>query len=90
MAEYGDKGVLAFAVHPGAVLTDMASRAPSDMQHILVDTPEIAAHALTWLVRERRDWLAGRYFVCQWDVDELQAMKQNILEGDKLKVRMVV
>ena len=66
------------------------ARAPSDMQHILVDTPEIAAHALTWLVRERRDWLAGRYFVCQWDVDELQAMKQNILEGDKLKVRMVV
>lgn len=90
MAEYGDAGVLAFAVHPGAVATDMASKAPAEMQHILVDTPEVAAHAVTWLVRERREWLAGRYFVCQWDVDELEAKKEEIVDGDKLKVRMVV
>ena len=90
MAEYGDAGVLAFAVHPGAVATDMASKAPAEMRHILVDTPEVAAHAVTWLVRERREWLAGRYFVCQWDVDELEAKKEEIVDGDKLKVRMVV
>ena len=90
MAECGDAGVLAFAVHPGAVATDMASKAPAEMRHILVDTPEVAAHAVTWLVRERREWLAGRYFVCQWDVDELEAKKEEIVDGDKLKVRMVV
>ena len=60
MAEYGDRGILAFAVHPGAIATDMASKMPEEMMHFLVDTPEIEAHALTWLVRERREWLAGR------------------------------
>lgn len=90
MAEYGDKGILAFAVHPGSIATEMAAKMPEEMMHIVVDTPEIAAHTLTWLVRERRDWLAGRYFVCQWDVDELEAKKQEIVDGDKLKVRMVV
>ena len=90
MAEYGDKGILAFAVHPGSIATEMAAKMPEEMMHIVVDTPEIAANTLTWLVRERRDWLAGRYFVCQWDVDELEAKKQEIVDGDKLKVRMVV
>ncbi|KZT69454.1 putative oxidoreductase [Daedalea quercina L-15889] len=90
MAEYGDKGVLAFAVHPGAIPTDMGNQMPEDFKHILVDTVEIAAHGITWLVRERREWLAGRYFSCQWDVNELEAKRQEIVEGDKLKVRMVV
>lgn len=54
------------------------------------DTAELPAHATVWLVRERRDWLAGRYFSCQWDVDELLAKKQEIVDGDKLKMRMVV
>ncbi|KZT69463.1 putative oxidoreductase [Daedalea quercina L-15889] len=75
MAEYGEQGVLAFAVHPGSIATDMAAKMPEEMMYVLVDTPEIAAHALTWLVRERRDWLAGRYFCCQWDVNELEAKK---------------
>lgn len=88
MLEYGDKGILAFAVHPGIVTTQMSNKLPADI--IKEDTPEIAAHALTWLVRERRDWLAGRYFACQWDVGELEAKKQEIVDGDKLKVRLVV
>lgn len=29
MSEYGEKGVLAFAVHPGGVMTEMGARMPS-------------------------------------------------------------
>lgn len=29
MSEYGDKGILAFAVHPGGVMTDMGARMPT-------------------------------------------------------------
>ncbi|KZT69455.1 putative oxidoreductase [Daedalea quercina L-15889] len=90
MAEYGDKGVLAFAVQPGAIPTDMGNKLPEGLKFFLVDKVEIAAHGITWLVRERREWLAGRYFSCLWDVDELEAKRQEIVEGDKLKVRMVV
>lgn len=90
VAEYGDKGVLAYAVHPGAVATDMGNQMPDAFKHILVDTPEIAAHGVVWLVREKPEWLSGRYFSCQWDVDELAAKKKEIVEGDKLKIKMVV
>ncbi|KAI0728314.1 putative oxidoreductase [Fomitopsis betulina] len=89
-AEYGAKGVLAHVVHPGEIATDMSHKMPEDFKKRLVDTPEVGAHALTWLVRERREWLAGRYISCQWDVDELLAKRQDIIDGDKLRVRMVV
>ncbi|CCM01538.1 uncharacterized protein FIBRA_03594 [Fibroporia radiculosa] len=88
--EYGSKGVSVFAIQPGAVATDMSSTVPDDMRHFIVDTPEVAAHTMVWLARERRDWLSGRYVSCQWDVEELEAKKQEIIHGDKLKVRMVV
>lgn len=34
--------------------------------------------------------LNGRYVSATWDVDELEAMKDEIVEGDKLKFRLVV
>ena len=90
--EYGDKGVLAYSVHPGAVESDMSVSMPDDMLAlgILVDTPELSAHSLVWLVKERREWLAGRFVDCRWDVETLLAKKREITDGDKLKVRMAI
>jgi hypothetical protein len=34
--------------------------------------------------------LNGRYLSAKWDVDELEAMKDEIVKGGKLKMRMVV
>lgn len=34
-------------------------------------------------------WLAGRYVCAAWDVDVLETMKDEIVGGDKLKVRLV-
>jgi hypothetical protein len=45
---------------------------------------------MTWLTAERRDWLSGRYVSVSWDVEDLEAMKDEIVSGDKLKMRMVV
>ena len=70
--------------------TVMSDKMPDDFKGFLIDTPESAAHTLTWLVRERREWLAGRYFSCQWDVDDLLAKKQEIIDGNKLRIRMIV
>jgi hypothetical protein len=43
-----------------------------------------------WLTKGNRKWLSGRYLSACWNVDELEAKKDEIVEGDKLKVRMVV
>lgn len=85
--EYREKGLLVHSVHPGGVATALARGMPKAMQdRLLNDTPELAGDALAWLVRERREWLAGRYLSAQWDVEELEGMKGRIVEGDLLKL----
>ena len=56
----------------------------------LKDTPELAADTLVFLTQERREWLAGRYLSCTWDVRELLARETEIVDGEKLKMRMVL
>ncbi|KAI9797677.1 MAG: hypothetical protein M1833_005338 [Piccolia ochrophora] len=90
LAEYGEQGVLAFAVHPGNIATDMGRKLPEQVQDMLTDTPELAADTIAFLTKERREWLAGRYISCQWDMDEFLAKKDEIVQDDKLKVRLVV
>lgn len=45
---------------------------------------------MVWLTKGSREWLSGRYLSCTWDVDELEAKREEIEQGDKLKFRMVV
>lgn len=45
---------------------------------------------LTWLTKERRAYLNGRYLSVNWDVDELSAMKDEIAQKDLLKFTMTV
>lgn len=111
-ADYGAQGLLAYAVHPGAVLTDMGLHAPTALRHLFIDTPALSGDSVAFLTREKREWLAGRYISCEylecvllahngqtelnsrrigtWDMEEFLAKKDEIVNGDKLKVRMVV
>ncbi|KAL8678153.1 MAG: hypothetical protein Q9186_005485 [Xanthomendoza sp. 1 TL-2023] len=92
-AEYGDQGVLAFAIHPGNIPTDIiggVEGVPEGLQHVFVETPKLSADTIVYLVNEKREWLAGRYINCTWDMPQLMSMKEDIVKGDKLKVRMVV
>lgn len=88
--EYGSKDVLAYSIHPGALKTDLTSDVPQEYQYLFCDTLELPAHSLVWLVKERRKWLAGRYLNCVWDVEEVLAKKDEIIQGDKLKFKLVV
>ncbi|GBE89719.1 Short chain dehydrogenase citE [Sparassis crispa] len=90
VADYGPQGIIAFAVHPCGTPTDMNAHVPPEIKKPFIDTPELAAHTMVWLVRERREWLSARYVSCEWDVEELLAKKEDIIEGDKLKFRMIV
>ena len=40
------------------------------------------------MTSERREWLAGRYINVTWDLPELEAKKDEIIKGDKLKVKL--
>ncbi|KAI9713751.1 MAG: hypothetical protein M1812_006589 [Candelaria pacifica] len=89
-AEYGDKGVLTYSVHPGGVATEMGLSMPKDKHYLLKDQPELAGDTIAYLTQERRPWLAGRYISCQWDMPEFLSKKDKIVEGNLLKVRMAV
>ncbi|KAI0126745.1 hypothetical protein BJ170DRAFT_684324 [Xylariales sp. AK1849] len=91
-AEYGDKGVLAYSIHPGNSPTDMVgSHLTPELKRIFVETPELSADSLVYLTSEKRDWLAGRYINVTWDLPELvEKKREEIIAGDKLKVRLVV
>lgn len=55
---------------------------------MFTDTLEIAADTMCFLTAEKRDWLAGRYVSCPWDMPEFLSKEKEIVEGDKLKMRM--
>jgi hypothetical protein len=57
---------------------------------VLIDDPGLAGGFLTWLTKEKRVWLSGRYVSVTWDVKELEEQKEEIVAMDKLKMRMVV
>lgn len=92
-AEYGEKGLLAYAVHPGNVPgTDiLGGGSPAEeLKFVFTETTEICGDSLVYLTKEKRDWLAGRYINCTWDMPELMMKKEEIVKGDKLKVRLVL
>jgi NAD(P)-dependent dehydrogenase (short-subunit alcohol dehydrogenase family) len=89
-SEYSEEDILTFAIHPGSVPTDISAKLPQYFAPMLKDSAELPGDTTVWLTKERREWLKGRYVDCCWDVTELEAKKQEIVEGDKLKVSLVV
>ncbi|OIW24560.1 NAD(P)-binding protein [Coniochaeta ligniaria NRRL 30616] len=88
--EYYQQGLIAISLHPGGVKTDLALNMPPDRLDVLTDTPELAADTLVWLSRERRDWLSGRFATVGWDMEQLEQKKQEILQRNLFKFRVVV
>lgn len=87
-AEYGEKGLVCFAIHPGSVPTDLGLTLPEELHSILTDTMELASDTILWLGKEHRPWLSGRYITVSWDMEELEAKKDEIVEKDVLKFRL--
>ncbi|KAI1208443.1 uncharacterized protein F4807DRAFT_152188 [Annulohypoxylon truncatum] len=90
--QYGKEGVLAVAVHPGAVLTEMAMQAPEEFAPYLIDSPALCGGFCVWLCaeKEKRRWMNGRLLSATWDVEELLSKHKEIVEKDLLKFRMAI
>ena len=89
--QYADQGVLAYAVHPGTVKDSTFPEGfPQMFKQGCHDEPSLCGAFLVWLVREKREWLNGRYLAANWDVDELEERRDGIVEKDLLKMRMTI
>ncbi|KAJ5584245.1 uncharacterized protein N7459_004045 [Penicillium hispanicum] len=89
-SEYGDQGVLAYAVNPGAVPTQMGEKVALDTGTALVDSADVCADTITFLTSEKRDWLQGRYISALWNMEVFLGRKEDIVTNDFLKVRMAI
>ncbi|KAI1128069.1 hypothetical protein F5Y10DRAFT_241486 [Nemania abortiva] len=89
-SEYEKQGIVCFAIHPGGVRTELALNMPKEMHALLHDEPALPAHTIVWLSKEHRPWLSGRFVSVAWDMEELESKKDQIVEGNLLKFRMVV
>jgi NAD(P)-dependent dehydrogenase (short-subunit alcohol dehydrogenase family) len=85
-----DGGLVVHAVHPGAVRTETGTRLPEALHELLEDEVALPADTLVWLCKERRTWLSGRYVSVDWDVEELEARREEVVRGDLLRIRMAV
>jgi NAD(P)-dependent dehydrogenase (short-subunit alcohol dehydrogenase family) len=90
LTEYAKDGLLAYVIHPGGVKTEMGVRMPEHTHVYLTDTTTLGGDTLNWLTRERREWLAGRYISANFDLEEVESRKKEIVDGDKLKERLVL
>lgn len=86
--QYGEQGVFAVALHPGAVQTGMAAgNTPDAFLEYLVDDVALCGAVCVWLsarVGEVR-WLSGRLVSANWDMEELMGRKGEVVQGDLLK-----
>ncbi|OBT67644.1 hypothetical protein VE03_03829 [Pseudogymnoascus sp. 23342-1-I1] len=81
---YKDDGVLVYAIHPGCIQTNN-TEFPSFWDEIFIDDMSLPGAFCVWLSKERRDWLSGRYLSSNWDVEELEMQKEEIVREDKFK-----
>lgn len=86
--DHGEDGIKCFALHPGGVATELGLNMPQAMHAYLVDTPDLAACFAVWLCSGKADWAKGRYLSANWDVGQLNAMKDKILSDDLLVNRL--
>lgn len=86
--EYGNQGLLAYSLHPGAVKTDLALNMPEFMHEILTDEPELSGDTVVWLTAEKRTWLQDRFISVVWDMEELLARKDEIEQKELLRLRL--
>ena len=68
----------------------MGKRLPVERHVGLTETPRLCADTLVFLTESRREWLAARYISVTWDMEEFLSREEEIVQGDKLKVRMVI
>ncbi|KAJ5153499.1 uncharacterized protein N7482_009977 [Penicillium canariense] len=75
--------ITSVSLDPGLVPTDMGHSVPY-LAGYLHDTPELSGCVAVWLASGDKAFLSGRYIAANWNVEELEARKKEIKDGDFL------
>ncbi|EXJ62051.1 hypothetical protein A1O7_02484 [Cladophialophora yegresii CBS 114405] len=77
------------SIHPGAVETDMYWKAGLDgVVQIESTNPQLAGDFVVWCASQEAAFLANRLVWVNWDVDELVARKEEIVDKDMFRTSM--
>ena len=52
--------------------------------------PALVADTIVWLTQEKQAWLNGRNISANWDMEKLLSRKQEIVDGGKLMVQLLL
>jgi NAD(P)-dependent dehydrogenase (short-subunit alcohol dehydrogenase family) len=77
--------VVATALHPGSILTNITAPAFVRMSK---DTFELAGGTAVWLATEEARFMNGRYMSVNWSVEELTQRRKEIIERDLLTMEL--
>ncbi|KAL2840515.1 hypothetical protein BJY01DRAFT_249977 [Aspergillus pseudoustus] len=77
--------ITSVTLNPGTVPTDMAHSVPF-LAPFTGDTYELVGGAAVWIASGDRAFLSGRVFSANWDVEELEARKQEIVDKNLLTI----
>jgi NAD(P)-dependent dehydrogenase (short-subunit alcohol dehydrogenase family) len=75
--------ITSVSLDPGCVHTDMGD-AVGFLQPFMYDTPGLCGGLAVWLSSGDKSFLSGRYVLANWDVDELEKRKEDIVDGGLL------
>ncbi|KIX92330.1 uncharacterized protein Z520_11938 [Fonsecaea multimorphosa CBS 102226] len=90
--QYSGEGLVSLALHPGAVMTRMASgNTPEEFLPYMTDEVDLCGAVCVFLSKQIRhlNWLSGRLISATWDMDELIAKKDQIEQRDLLKFALL-
>lgn len=45
---------------------------------------------IAYITQVKREWLAGSYISCTWDMEELLAKEKEVRDSDAFKLRLVL
>ncbi|GFG24150.1 estradiol 17-beta-dehydrogenase 11 [Aspergillus udagawae] len=79
--------ITSVSLHPGMIPTDMGNSA-SWLAPFMKDTADLCGGTAVWLSSGDRQFLSGRYVAANWDVEELEARKEEIIQDNLLTVRL--
>lgn len=86
----GGTGVRSVTMHPGSVLTDMATpELIAKAGNIVFDTAQLAGGVAVYLSTERAQFLSGRYVSGNWDMEEVEHMQDLVTSEDLWKIGML-
>lgn len=74
------------SIHPGQIESDGYSRSGAPEPEQGMTDGKLAGQFFAWAATEEAEFLKGRFVWAEWDIDDLKAKKDEIIEKDLLSI----